>query len=166
MSINASVTLPSQPATGSTVIRPLGGDGYTSPQSYYLAEITTASDASGGTITLNIVTDPQFQSVISIVNLALLGASADVLASIGMFTQESDVVFQTIGNMLFDADAGQHMLYSPPPLFPCRRIRTVIDNVDAQTFEFAILVYNFKRDAFQKVPLNILLDALPRGFSI
>jgi len=166
LSINLTVTLPNQPATGSTTIRPLGGDGYTSPQSYYLADITGVADASGGSITLNIVTDPQFQSVVSILHTSMLSGAGDRLVAIGMFTQESDIVLTVIGNMVVDADVGQSMLYSPPPLFPCRRVRAVVDNVDTETFELDMVVYNFKRDAFQKVPLNVLLDSLPRGFSI
>ncbi len=166
MSVNESLTLPNQPTQGSVVIRPLGGDGYTSPQSYYIASHQVDSDASGGTVTNNIVTDPQFQSVIAVANVSMISGAADRLVAIGMFTEESAVRLEVIANMVLDSDVGQHLLYSPAPLFPCPRIRCVVDNVDTEETTLKLVVYNFKRDAFQKVPLSVLLDSLPRGFSI
>ncbi len=166
MSVNVSVTLPDQAAIGSTTIRPLGGDGYTSPQSYYLAQIDSTSDASGGTNTVNIVTDPQFQSVVSVIHTSMLSGAADRLVALGLFTQESDIILSVIANMVVDSDVGQHLLYSPPPLFPCRRVRAVCDNVDTENLELDAVIYNFKRDAFQKVPLAVLLASLPRAFSV
>jgi len=134
--------------------------------SYYLAEIKLDSDGSGGTITCNMTTDPQFQSIISLINVQMVSGAADRVVAVGLFTEQSDIILNISGTMVFNADVGQILLYSPPPLFPCRRIRAVVDNVDTETFELAALIYNFKRDAFQRTPLNVLTASLPRGFDI
>jgi len=166
VSVTSAVQLPAQPTTGSSTIRPLGGDGYRSPQSYYLADIQLASDASGGTNTLNITTDPQYQSVVSLMHARMESGAADRLVQFSIFGELELVGFSVIANMVQDSDVGQNLLYSPPPVFPVARCRATVDNVDTEVFVLNLIVYNFKRDAFQKTPLNILLDGLPRGFSI
>ncbi len=166
MSVSTAVTLPNQPSVGTTTIRPLGGDGYYAPQSYYLSDVSVVADASGGILTINTTLDPQFQSVVSLAHSRMDSGAADRLVKFSIFPEGELFGFSVIGNMVLDSDVGQSLLYSPPPVFPVSRIRATVDNVDTETFVLDLIVYNFKRDAFQKVPLNLLLDAIPRGFSI
>ncbi len=166
MSVVGTLTLPDQPAAGSVAIRPLGGNGYSSPQSYYLAELVVTADASGGTLSATISMDPQYQSVVSLMHASLDSGAADRITRLDIFPESLDPVFSVIANMVVDSDVGQDLLYAPPPLFPVGRVAAFLDNVDTEVLHLGLVIYNFKRDAFQKVPLNVLLDSLPRGFAV
>ncbi len=169
MSVTASLTLPAQPASGQVDIRPLGGNGYVSPQSFYLVNINLVSDASGGTNTITVNLDPQYQGVISLMQTRLLSAAADRIVRLTLAPEIWAAValsFSVQGTQVVDSDVGSNLMFSPPPLFDSSRAEAIVDNVDTETFTLRMLIYNFKRDAFQKVPLNVLLASLPRGFDI
>jgi len=166
VSVTAEFTLPAQPTSGTTTIRPLGGDGYSSPQNMYLCTIPKTCDASGGTCTITINMDPQFQSVIGLMQTSLTSAAADRLVKLGIFPDGFATGFSVQALQVVDADVGSNLMYSPPPVFNPTKVVATVDNVDTEVFRLSLLVYNFKRDAFQKVPLNVLLASLPRGFDI
>jgi len=166
VSVSDTLVLPSQPTTGSVTIRPLGGNGYTSPQSYYLVDFRLDADGSGGTITLNVALDPQFQNVVSLAEASLIGAAASRVVRLDIFEATSALRFSVQGTMLRNADTGTHMLYAPAAVFDVGQFEAVVDNVDTEEFRLKLLIYNFKRDAFNRVPLNVLLASLPRGFDI
>ncbi len=154
MSKAGTMNIPIETSTtaGLVRLRPLGGDGYSSPQSFYLANRDVTADASGGTLTVTINMDPQFQSVIALVNVQIGSGAADRLVRLDVVpegqTLSGGIVFGIIGNVVLDADVGQELLYSPPPLFPVVRVVAVIDNVDTENLNVKVVVYNFKRDAF------------------
>lgn len=112
--------------------------------------------------------DPQYQSVVSLVNIGITSGAADRIVRIDLLPEglHSALTFSVIGNVVVDSDVGQELLYAPPPMFNTARVVAVIDNVDTEGLALTLTVYNFKRDAFQKVPLNVLLASLPRGFDI
>ncbi len=169
MSVTETLVLPNQPTTGSVVIRPLGGDGYSAPQSYYLVDFRLDSDASGGTNILRVDLDPQFQNVVSLMHASMVGGLADRITRLDIFEAsrvETGPRFAVQANMVRNSDTGTHLLYAPPAMFDVGRCEAAVDNVDSEEFRLNLLVYNFRRDAFNRVPLNILLASLPRGFSI
>lgn len=166
MSVSVTLNLPEQPSSGLLQIKPLGGDGYTSPQSYYLLEINQVSGAGGGTNTILVNLDPQYQCVVALMQTNLASPAADRVVRLDIFPEGLFPEFSIQAVMAFDADVGSNLMYSPPPLFNQRRVSAITDAVDTETLALRLVIYNFKRDAFQKVPLNILLESLPRGFSI
>lgn len=166
MSVAVTLNMPDQPAAGSVRLRPLGGNGYTSPQSNYLVTVNLASDASAGNNAITINLDPQYQSVVSLVQCQLESGTVDVPVFIAIFPEGITPSFGIQAVMDIDPDVGQNLLYSPPPMFNAVRLLARTDNVDTETLHLAAIIHNFKRDAFQKVPLNIILASLPRGFDI
>lgn len=166
MSVSITLTLPSQPAAGVVRLRPLGGDGYSSPQSMYIVDCDSVSDASGGVNTITVNLDPQYQSVISLIATQLESGTADVPVFITLHPEGLTPSFGVQKDMKFNSDVGSNLLYAPPPMFNAVRVLTRTDNVDTETLHLAFIAHNFKRDAFQKVPLNIILASLPRGFDI
>ncbi len=171
MAVNAQVVLPAQPATGSVVYRPLGGDGYTSPMSAYLVRLFgIAGDASGGVASLDLFTDPQFESVFSFVSLAATSPAASEAVRFDLYQRDAAAGgisrWEFPGTLSFNADVGSICSFAPPPLFDIGRLSMNTDNVDTETYFMAALVYNFARDAAQKTPLATLLASLPRSFDI
>lgn len=169
VSVSSTLDMPAQPASGELVIRPLGGDGYTSPQSYYLVNFDLDADGSGGTITLRINFDPQFQSVVSLIHCKMTSAAADRQIRIDIFPviwQAAGPKFSVSALAVQDADVGLDLLYAPPPVFNVGRVGVLVDNVDTENLDLNMVIYNFKRDAFTKTPLNVILASLPRGFDI
>jgi len=169
VSVTETLVLPAQPTTGSTVIRPLGGDGYLAPQSYYLVDMRLDSDASGGTNVLRVDLDPQFQNVVGLMQASMIGGLADRITRLDIFEAsriETGPRFSCQANMVRNSDVGTNLMYAPPPVFDVGRCEAAVDNVDAEEFRLNMVIYNFRRDAFTRVPLNILLASLPRGFSI
>jgi len=66
LSVTSSFTLPAQPATGSAIQVPLGGDGFSAPHSaVVLRSITLAHDVSGGSAVMEVILDDRFCSLVS-----------------------------------------------------------------------------------------------------
>ncbi len=171
MAVNAAVTLPNQPATGSVTLRPLGGNGYSSPMSAYLVRLfAVTADASGGVASLDLFMDPQFESVVSFVSLTAASAAASEQVRFDMYQRDAAAAgitrWEFPGTMSFNSDTGSTIAFSPPPLFDIGRLSMNTDNVDTEQYFLSTMVYNFKRDAAQKTPLAVLLASLPRGFNI
>lgn len=171
MSVTATLQLPEQPSIGRTIIRPLGGDGYTSPMSAYLVELfSVVTDASGGTASLNVLLDPQYESIINIAQCTITAAAASADLRFDFFSRANSASgtfgLEIPGTASFDADTGAQCMLTPPPIFDVGRISVVSDNIDAQTFRLSCVIFNFKRDAAQVTPLAVLLASLPRGFDI
>ncbi len=167
MSVSSSFSIPAQPTDGSLRLNPLGGDGYSAPQSMYVIDkFKVTDDASGGTATLDITMDPQFQAVLSLVSVNIGSPAADRDLRIDMYLRGDDDPFSVHGLVDWQADIGADLMFSPPPLFDLGQLVLVTDNVDTETLVLQAIILNFKRDAFQRVPLNVLLASLPRGFDI
>ncbi len=69
MSVDATVTLPNQPAIGSSALVPLGGNGYSSPLgAYVVRDMQVTGDASGGRLRAEIKMDQAYCSLVSYVS--------------------------------------------------------------------------------------------------
>ncbi len=171
MSVNESLTLPNQPTVGSVEIRPLGGNGYTSPHSAYIVKIFSVTcDASGGQASLDLFLDPQFEGVFSVIGAVIASAAGSEQVRFDFFDRASAVAgvtkFEIQGTLSFDADTGSSCFLTPPPMFDQARLSVTTDNIDTETLRLSAIIYNFRRDAAQKTPLAVLLASLPRGFAI
>ncbi len=169
MSVSNTVVLPAQPDSGELFIRPLGGNGYISPQSYYVLQIDLDSDASTGISTIRVDLDPQYQGVVALMSVKISSGAADRQVRLDLFPEiwkDNGRRFAIQELVVVDSDVGQNLMFTPPPMFDIGRVQSTFDNVDTENQELVMIIYNFRRDAAQKVPLNVLLAALPRGFDI
>lgn len=166
MSVSSSLTLPAQPAIGSSFFVPLGGDGFTSPMSMFEVAITQDSDASGGTNVATVNFDTRFESVVVRAEIAVdsVTAAADYAMVLNQ-SQSNRIGIRTQGQTDFNALVGiNHAAWDLPPIMNAQNIRFEADNVDAtETAFFSCLVYNFNIDASRRMPLAILLASLPRA---
>jgi len=171
MSVTQTVTLPNQPTVGSVILRPLGGNGYSSPMSMYVVQLYSVTcDASGGQASLDLFTDPQFESVFNVVQVAIASPAASAQVRFDFFTRRAAAAglakFEIQGTSSFDSDTASSCMLTPPPMFDMGRVTVVTDNVDTETVRLNVILYNFRRDAAQITPLAVLLSSLPRGFDV
>lgn len=168
MSVAETVALPAQPATGLTNYTPLGGNGFSAPQSSYNIQVTLACDASGGTNKITVTMDPQFTQLVSYVQTTIAGVAADTESS-------RSVGFDTFDEIhdhrpcLLDAGTTANMLWKPPGVMLYQadstydpKVVSTIENVDGDTHFLICRIYNFDKLARQHTPLSVLLANLPR----
>ena len=167
MAVASTFTLPSQPAAGNADFVPLGGDGWTSPQSMHiLRSVLLAGDATGGNSVITVNTDPRFSCIVPWIQVGVLGATAAedyVLALVSRQRIGQGQSVQHVGNTFFSALSGGFALWSPPPVIDVDQLSLTISNTDGDTTILNAIVYNFRLRASEKVPIAVLLDVLPRG---
>lgn len=164
MSVAVTVSLPSADNTGILTYVPLGGDGYAAPQSLYEVGITLANDASGGTSIITLQTDPQYMSIITAVDSH---HNSSLAAQNYVFALRTGVLSTLTSILRFGATSilvGSLDMcgWSPPPLVRAVQVNVQSTNIDTESHILNAWIYNFRRDAAHKVPLNILLASLPR----
>jgi len=179
MAVAIELQLPDQPASGSVVLQPLGGDGWVSPQSVFRVQVNSVSDASGGGNAIHVRGDLRYVQVISSVLVTLL-SGADTLDLNVRILDESGVgsanlrtvvpltavsgsgptnsVSWTPEPLLFSATAGA--LGTPPG------IAIKCDNTDTETLGVIFSIYNFRKTAREKVPIDKMLAFLTRSTSV
>ncbi len=168
MSVTSTVNLPAVGGTGShTDYIPLAGDGYSSPHSLYEVGVSLAGDAGGGSSTITLGFDPQYMSVLFLVdshhNLSAAAHEFTFVLRTGDTVGDptSVVRFSTVS--ILDPNVTLDMAgWSPPPLVRGLRTEVVTDNVDGDNHVLNAWVYNFRKDAHLRVPLGVLLSSLPR----
>lgn len=161
MAVTSSVVLPAQPDSGSTKIVPLGGDGYSSPQSQYVVDMDVDMDASGTSVKCTIDGDDRFLQIavclqVNNTNTTPTATQFEIKASEG-FTFTSNTLPLAGWNSL------TNMIYTPLPFF-CSgsrgqwTVRTV--NTDTFNLRLKALIFNFRIDAAHKIPLTVLTQSL------
>lgn len=166
MSVAAEVTLPAQPAAGTSVYRPLGGDGWTAPHAMYSVLSQLTADAGGGTNTQTINTDVRFMNIVSLVQFLYTGSTSTREVELQVVSDRPIGARHRVranGTLLFlDALNDQGLLsWNPPLLVDAEAILGTMQNVDGTVANLQVLIYCFQRRALEEVPLNILLAALP-----
>ncbi len=168
MAVSASVTLPAQPSGNGTVsIHPLGGDGYTAPQSSYTVSVLeVAGAAGGGAATLTINLDPQYESLVSVIQGQIVGIAAATAMKFRL-RQEGGMSVFTQGIAPVDPEGTTARFnWTPGPLLRADVIEMIADNTDGDTYRLSAVIFNFRKLASQTTPLPILLASLPRGGSV
>ncbi len=167
MSVSDSVTLPAQPTTGSTQIIGLAGNGRVAPHSMQVAEITLASDASGGDCLLTINLDARYENIVTWCDAQQISAAAASPYQFDLDLRPDTVSIASNGTSSNDGGlvlAGINgASWNPPPLPNMRRIRLTMANVDTETTSLTIVVFNFEMDASKNIPLQTILSSLPRA---
>ncbi len=179
MAVEALVTLPDQPAQGTTIEQPLGGNGWTAPHSAHACDISVVSDGTGGASTLRVHTDPRWTCVIAYMLSRVTTPTADyplsqiiVMGRFAGFCQVTGVV--DISDAPTGKSAGR--LWTPPGIIGTTSEppssgtpmygESVVNNIDTEAHSLHIRVYNFEKDAQRRVPLSVLLASLPRGSNL
>ncbi len=168
MSVTESFTLPAQPGeAGGSDFVPLGGDGWTSPQSMHiLRNVVLTSDASGGTNIITISTDPRFSQIVPWVQVGVLGAAAAEDFTLALVSRQRQGQAQSVqhqGQTRFTTLSGGFAIWSPPPVIDVDQIICTFNNTDGDAIILNSIVYNYRLRASEKVPISVLLDVLPRG---
>ncbi len=178
MSVSAGVQLPDQPTIGVSTDRALGGPGAIAPHSYQDCTLSSVSDASGGANTAHITTDPRWCSLFSFVNVHVASPAAAIPFTIDLLASDALVRGpSTQGDMAFNTVLGAHVCWYPCPFIGSSnvktssaadpfRVRVIIPNVDTETLNVHVRVYNFQKDITQRVPLSTLFAVLPRAGSL
>jgi len=179
VSVTASLVLPNQPAVGVVADTPLGGDGWSAPHSSQEVSFSLVGDASGGTMSLRVHTDPRWASVVSHITLRKSSAAADWTWALQVFP-DRQAMCQITGTKvaLALASASDSVLWCPPPLIgttgqdgtsasdPFFIFATCV-NVDVtETLTMNIKIYNFRKTVRERVPLSVILASLPRSSSV
>lgn len=167
MSVSEEFTLPGQPSgVGGFTFRPLGGDGFTSPQAaYQLDQIEVSGDASGGNAEIHIHMDQHYQSLVS-----------QIYAYAETATSAREVKFQVIAGTfsanvvspgIYGAqDDNSRAAWMPPPIFDCDRIKLRWPNVLGINYQVSGMIYLFNRSASHRTPLSVLLASVPQAGSL
>ena len=170
MSVSETVTIPGQPS-GAGVVRylPLGGDGWTSPQScYYLESMVSEADAGAGTNQVTVNMDNQYSTVISTIQCSILSAANAPEALFRIFYQGLNGLLleaqRTLDLISFGTTATKQ--WNPAPLFNPDIFTVVTENVDTEDLVVSAVMYNFRKRAVEEVPLAVLLASLPRDGSL
>jgi len=164
VAISLTFRLPDQPAAGTTTFIPLGGDGWTSPQSAFLVQQTVTGDATGARVTLECEGDHRFEHLVSLLMFEARSATAvDYLFDIH---RSAPVSFRNLGQTPlanFSSLDITSVMWAPPPIIDPTKWVMITDNVDTIPYTWTTLVYNFNIRASEKVPLSVLFASLPRA---
>lgn len=166
MGIGQEFTLPNQPAAGSAVYLPLGGNGFLAPHSAYSIDMQITGDASGGGIAFRIDRDERFEHLIQSMMLQVDGSAA-IQYKFEVF-RHADSIFINAGTSSATTAAnadGAYQLWTPPAMIDPSFWRLKVTNVDGVQVKFKCLIYNFNIEASKKIPLNLLLQNVPRSAS-
>ncbi len=167
MSVTETVVLPAQPAVGFADFVPLGGDGWSSPQSMVIIrDFVLAGDATGGTSTFFVETDARFSCIVPWIQIGVVGATAAEdfsLALTSRLRQSQGQNVQLNGETQFTTLGGGFCFWSTPPVIDVDRFQFTFNNTDGDSHVMNAIVYNYQLRASEKVPISILLDVLPRG---
>lgn len=183
MSKNIEYQLPG-PLPGpsdSVVFIPLGGDGWSAPQSAYSVFLKGSGDASGGEFSIECAFDPQYTSLVQYMSFnANYGAATnDFAIRTALRVTKADEVAQK--TWLYTEDAlnfsvypsfGYNDVWEPPGILLSSntnagfdlnpRMTLVAENDSSCNLVMSMRVLNFQKRAREEVPLNVLLSALPR----
>lgn len=165
MSVSSDSQLPSQPPQGNVIYTPLGGDGFRAPHSMFEFVIGLAGDASGGSSTIDLAFDDRYSCLLSILSINEVAATADV--PFAAFV-EARQTYRIAGSLLFNASNARAIAqWSPPPIIGERALQVNIANGGVgTTLQVSGIVLNFDRLAPERIPLDILLAAIPHASNL
>lgn len=166
MAVTVTDSLPTQPTAGSSVYRPLGGDGWTAPHAQYSVLQQLAGDASGTTNSIALNLDLRFMNIVSLMEILYTGATAAIEGEMHVLSDRPTGARHRVrmfGTTLFLATLNDQGLLSwnPPLLLDADSVTSVIENVDSTVHNLLTTVYCFQKRALHQVPLNVLLASLP-----
>jgi len=163
MSIVQAWSLPGQPPGGTANQVVLQGDGFSSPKSMFIINATDVGDNTGGALTWTVQMDPRYISVVSMAAFVVTGGAALVEHRMTVEGRTGHINFATGNSAFTDIIAGiASRAWVPPPLIDVRQLIWQIDNTDALAYTVTATIFNFDREAMNRVPLSIIYASLPR----
>jgi len=171
MAVNTLVVLPAQPAQGSTVYTPLGGDGRSAPHGCYFVLAEIDGDASSGNASVTIDLDVRYTSLVAYANLRIQADAAAGDFRIAMQADPAVAIPPTpsiTGTIPHVATAvtpdNASFLWYPPGVFfqGGARINAVAPNVGAlETYKLELEVLVFDIDVRRITPMPWLMLNVP-----
>lgn len=160
MTVTQSVQLPDQPTIGTVSLLPLAGDGYSAPHSYFVVDIDSVQDASGGSAIINVEADPRFASYCAMCEVEDTDTTP----------KKFQIIIRPPNGPSFSADkistdaisGAQVLMFMPPPLFPINHWEMRTANVDTFTFSGKMWILNWRIDAPTRVPFPLILAGMPQ----
>lgn len=168
MSVAVEDSLPAQPANGSSVYRPLGGDGWTAPHALYSTLSQLASDASGddSDITLNL--DTRFMNIVFLMEQLLVGFSSAREGEMQVIGDRPTGALHRVrmfGLQIHLGTVGGNrglLSWNPPLIVDAESVFSQTENTGVgPTHNLLCLIYCFQKRALEKIPLNSLLASIP-----
>ncbi len=159
-------SLPDQPAIGASVYRPLGGDGWTAPHAQYSVLQQITGDMSGGTSTLILDLDTRWMNIVYLLETLYTGSTTTVDSAmyvISEYPPNARHRARVFGEMLFLSTLNDQGLltWNPPLIVDAESVASELENGNNAIHNFNSWIYCFQKRALEKVPLNVLLAALP-----
>ncbi len=165
--VSAALVLPAQPAAGSLVYVPLGGDGQRAPKfAWALRVFQLSGDASGGAAQLTVTLDPRYTSLVSLVTWQIAqGAAADADFRVLLRGDTSPTVLDlgtqdSTVSLVSAFEVGR--TWNPTPIVlpggnENAQIQAHFKNVDGDEYFLDALIYAFDIDVRQRTPMGPLL---------
>ncbi len=171
MSVTQTTNLADQPASGIGSISyiPLGGNGFLAPKSVYLVSIGITGDATGGTSSIIVTQDPRWQHLVTEVQLRQIASTSRLYEmTVGKETSVAgvDATFRVQGTSRVGPAGNTTVDWNPAPLFDISRLTLSVENIDTVVTTMTALIYNFNIRADKQVPMNLLLQNVPRCSSV
>lgn len=169
MSVYEAVELPAQPSSGSSTYEGKGGNGLVAPMAaYYLNSFAVTGDATGGVAQVNVTCDPRYESMLAFIASkatgGTIGAAVDCRLQV-TYDSFGWATHKTGGYSAIDSASRLSWSLDPAISFGITDFQVRFANVDAATFTLDAIVYVFKKNVQQLVPLPQLLASLPRGIT-
>ncbi len=168
MSVTETLSLPAQPSSGTVTYEPLGGDGMIAPlAAYWIDNFIISGDASGGVAELVVECDPRYECLVGFLSSAAWNGtiSAGVGCTLTLkWGTKFDASITKLGT--YEApDNKSRLHWAPDPIFGPESWTARFENNNGASFLLQAIVYLFKKNVQQYVPLTQLLASLPRGTS-
>jgi len=166
LTVSVSDALPGQPTVGSSVYRPLGGDGFTAPLAQYSVLQQLTGDATGARSNVTLGLDDRWMSIVSLLEIHLTGGGSvrEGIMEVRADRPSSGVHrARGFGQMIFLSTLSSEGLLSwnPPIVLDALSIFYTTVNVDTAIMNCRAQIYCFQKRALEEVPLNVILASLP-----
>ncbi len=169
MSVSLSLTLPGQPAAGLARFTPLGGNGKQAPLGCYFVDAQLDGDASAGTASVVINTDPRYANLIAYANpvINVDAGAGDFLLRIATGSAGADIVCTVVGTLpgisaSVSTDNSAFLWYPPPFYLVDGNVTFIALNVAAtETYILRAQIYCFDIDVTHLTPLPFLQMNVP-----
>jgi len=166
VSVTVEDSLPTQPTIGSSVYRPLGGDGWTAPHALYSTLQQLTGDGGGGTSTVTLNLDTRFMNIVALVQQLLTGFASSREGELQVVSDRPTGARHRVraqgAQVHITVLADQGLLsWNPPLLVDAEAIVSLTQNTDGDIHNVQNIIYCFQKRALEEVPLNVLLASLP-----
>lgn len=169
MAVTVSLQLPNQPAVGNVDFIPLGGDGFKAPRAAYAVRgFATDGDASGGALTLNVLMDIRYTSLIDYMVAGIQQATPADAEVRQLITSNTTATMTEQGDVTAIAatvsGGSISKMFVPPALILPGGTESSVGrfqatNVDGDTYTIDMLIFLYNIRVRELTPYGTLLFA-------